>query len=199
MTSANSSGKPVALENGRGQCQDGLIIPMWWTLIWASATASPGLLHHHVLPVRGRVHRGRPRHRRHRDHQGILFYTHVSVGVFTRAHPFFLSRLLDSANGWTTCGCLAIFSRLKGRKNVSLLLPYDYRIWDKSWYSTEYDYFRTIGRWLWLFSRVLCFVYSVRVGIKLVTLVTFYFSELNPISVVKKRLRVIFPPVSKFT
>lgn len=55
-----------------------------------------------------------------------------------------------------------------------------------------------LGCWLWLFS-LAGFFYSVRVGIKLVTLVTFYFSELNPISVVKKRLRVIFPPVSKFT
>jgi hypothetical protein len=42
----------------------------------------------------------------------VLVYTHVSVGVFTRA-PFFLSCLDPgefnfSADGWSTCGCLAV-------------------------------------------------------------------------------------------
>jgi hypothetical protein len=59
----------------------------------------------------------------------VLVYTHVSVGVFTRT-PFFLSRLVDSTfqrmDEALLDGCLAVFLRLKGRKNVSLFFIFDY-------------------------------------------------------------------------
>jgi hypothetical protein len=161
MTSSNSSGKQAVLEDASARTAS--LFPCGGrTQIWAWATASPAVSSTSspcVIPICGR---GRPLHGRHRDHQEILFYTHVSVGVFTRAHPFFLSRLLDSANGWSTCGCLAIFSRLKGRK------MYLYYSLMTTGFEMNRDLVRNtivfeLGRCLWRLFYLAGFVYSVKV------------------------------------
>jgi hypothetical protein len=54
-----------------------------------------------------------------------LVYTHVCV--YSRGSPFPLSRLAYvtlTADGAPVDGCLAVFPRHKGRKNLSFILPF---------------------------------------------------------------------------
>ncbi len=67
--------------------------------------------------------------------------------------------------GWSSCGCLAVFPRLKGRTNVSLFFPWWLSAGDvdyKSLHSTVYDYSWARRLTVQLFSLAV-FVDSVRV------------------------------------
>jgi hypothetical protein len=57
-------------------------------------------------------------------------YTHVCVGVFTRTPCFLCLSPGFDCSGWSTCGCLTVFPRLKGRTNVHLFFLFDYLLFD---------------------------------------------------------------------
>ncbi len=61
----------------------------------------------------------------------VLVYTHVNVGCIHESEtPYFSYSTcwIKLFYRWSTFGCLAVFHRLNGRKNLSLFFPFDYLV-----------------------------------------------------------------------